>query len=284
MKYELFFFKEKSRELDIHALMDFFQSKKYFSVNTSLDEVTILYNNTEISLSASFHLTKMSKVPDIHRLNPKYLDLDIYFSVDPMMPLYKFTVITDLVDNLCSRFNLFVYNVLFNDVSPYNKKLIETSYERIRSLYKEKYPIEYSSLNYINKDKLESSYRYILESNSISKYYNDEYNFLPLFFVKSNLSNKILQAVNLTLDQPVVIPAYTDILYIKHGEYNLVFKYKDVLEHIEKYLHDLPGFIPNTKVIDKKSLKHVKKTLTKIKIPEFNESVKLTEMETLIDF
>ena len=105
MKYELFFFKEGNRYLNIEELFNFFNYCPFISVDTSKDEVEAKYYNPSIELEASFHLTKVSKVPDIHRLDPKFLDLDIYLSIDPMMPLYKVGVILDLVSDLCQKFD-----------------------------------------------------------------------------------------------------------------------------------------------------------------------------------
>ena len=129
MKYELFFFKEGNRYLNIEELFNFFNYCPFISVDTSKDEVEARYSNPNIDLEASFHLTKVSKVPDIHRLDARYLDLDIYLSIDPMMPLYKVNVIMDLVSDLCQKFDFYTYNILFENVAPFRKDLIMKSYE-----------------------------------------------------------------------------------------------------------------------------------------------------------
>ena len=99
MKYELFFFKEGNRYLNLDELFSFFNYCPYITVDTTKDEVEARYSNKAIGLEASFHITRVSKVPDIHRLDPKYLDLDIYLSIDPMMPMYNVGVIVDLVSD-----------------------------------------------------------------------------------------------------------------------------------------------------------------------------------------
>ena len=116
MKYELFFFKEGNRYLNLDELFSFFNYCPFITVDTTKDEVEARYVNKAIDLEASFHITRVSKVPDIHRLDPKYLDLDIYLSIDPMMPMYKVGIIIDLVSDLCQKFDFFVYNILFENV------------------------------------------------------------------------------------------------------------------------------------------------------------------------
>ena len=85
MKYELFFFKENNRYLDLDELFSFFNYCPYITVVPNGDEVEAKYYNPAIDLKASFFLTKVSKVPDIYRLDPKYLDLDIYLSIDDIL-------------------------------------------------------------------------------------------------------------------------------------------------------------------------------------------------------
>jgi hypothetical protein len=69
MKYELFFFKEGNRYLDLDELFSFFNYCPFISVDASRDEVEARYINRAIDLEASFHITRVSKVPDIHRFN-----------------------------------------------------------------------------------------------------------------------------------------------------------------------------------------------------------------------
>ena len=86
-------------------------------------------------------------------------DLDIYLSIDPMMPMYKVGIILDLVSDLCQKFDFFIYNILFENVSEYKRDLILKSYEAIREIYKNKFPMEYTSLNYVPKDKVNDVFK-----------------------------------------------------------------------------------------------------------------------------
>lgn len=284
MKYELFFFKTDNRELDIEDLFEYFEQKDYFKIVIEEDCAYIKYHNPFIQLDYSFIITKVSKVPDIYRLNPKYLDLDFYFSIDAIMPIFKIRLVCNIIEDLCSNFNLFIYNFLFNDVSVFSSNLIVKSYIRNRDIYKLKFPVEYSCLTYVNSTKLDGYFRYLLEADEIRAYFNNQYSFLPTNFVKNLISNKTYLVASMDLTKAVIIPPNTDLLYLKYDDCNHVYQFADIQNLIDKFLTDLPGFVSGTKVLEAKHLKKVKKIIVKSKLREVKEELSLIEMENLIDF
>lgn len=285
MKYELFFFKEGNRYLNIEELFNFFNYCPFISVEANGDEVEAKYYNPSIELEASFHLTKVSKVPDIHRLDPKFLDLDIYLSLDPMMPIYKVGVMLDLVSDLCQKFDFFVYNVLFENVTSYRKDLILKSYELLRDAYKNKFPMEYTSLNYIPKDKANDIFEYLFERKDLETYCHAENLYFPIpYFIKGSSSGQIYSAVELLDDKFFVFPPKTDLIFYKNGDKINIIYYDELSEVIDRYCHDLPGFIHNTKVLDKTGMKRIRKIINKTKFTEINDSFTNVELESIIDF
>lgn len=284
MKYELFFFKEGNRYLNIEELFNFFDYCPFITVNSNGDEVEVKYSNPSIELDASFHLTKVSKVPDIHRLDPKFLDLDIYLSIDPMMPTYKVGVILDLVSDLCQKFDFFTYNILFENVTSFRKELIMKSYEMFREAYKIKYPMEYTCLNYIPKDKSNDIFEYLFERKDLEIYCKSENLYFPVpYFIKNQVGD-IYSAVELLDDKLFVFPPKTDIVFYKSGENIHVIYFDELMSVIEKYCYDLPGFIRNTKVLDKTGMKRIKKIIHKTKFTEINDNFSNVELESIIDF
>ena len=285
MKYELFFFKEGNRYLNLDELFSFFNYCPYITVNTNNDEVEARYSNKSIDLEASFHITRVSKVPDIHRLDPKYLDLDIYLSIDPMMPLYKVGIIVDLVNDLCQKFDFFVYNILFENVAAFRKDLIMRSYEKIREIYKVKFPMEYTSLNYVPKDKVNDIFKYLYERKDLETYCHEENLFFPIpRFIKSHNTGQIYSAVDLVDDKLFVFPPKCDLVFYHKDGHVMVVYFDELMSVIDKYCHDLPGFIHNTKVLDKAGLKRLKKIMLKTKFSPISETFSNVELETIIDF
>ena len=53
---------------------------------------------------------------------------------------------------------------------------------------------------------------------------------------------------------------------------------------LEKYCHDLPGFIHNTKVFDNAGLKRIKKIMLKTNFTAITEAFTNIELESIIDF
>jgi hypothetical protein len=53
---------------------------------------------------------------------------------------------------------------------------------------------------------------------------------------------------------------------------------------IEKYCHDLPGFIHNTKVLTKAGVRKLKKIMNKTNFTPVTEAFSNVELETIIDF
>ena len=285
MKYELFFFKEGNRYLNLDELFSFFNYCPYITVDTSKDEVEARYCNKAIDLEASFHITRVSKVPDIHRLDPKFLDLDIYLSIDPMMPMYKVGIIIDLVSDLCQKFDFFVYNILFENVSQFRRDLIMRSYEKIREIYKLKFPMEYTSLNYLPKDKVNDIFKYLYERKDLETYCHEENLFFPIpRFVKSLGTGQVYSAVDLLDDKLFVFPPKCDLVFYKHDAHVKIVYFDELMSVLEKYCHDLPGFIHNTKVLDKAGLKRIKKIMNKTNFTPVTEQFINVELETIIDF
>ena len=285
MKYELFFFKEGNRYLNLDELFSFFNYCPYITIDTTKDEVEARYVNKAIDLEASFHITRVSKVPDIHRLDPKYLDLDIYLSIDPMMPMYKVGIIMDLVSDLCQKFDFFVYNILFENVAPFRKELILKSYEKIREIYKLKFPMEYTSLNYVPKDKANDIFKYLYERKDLETYCHEENLYFPIpRFVKSVGTGQVYSGVDLLDDKLFVFPPKCDLVFYKHDGHIKTVYFDELMSVLEKYCHDLPGFIHNTKVLDKSGLKRIKKIMNKTNFTAINEAFTNIELETIIDF
>ena len=284
MKYELFFFKEGNRYLDLDELFSFFNYCPYITVDASGDEVEAKYVNHEIELEASFFLTKVSKVPDIYRLDPKFLDLDIYLSIDPMMPLYKVGIIMDLVSDLCQKFNFYVYNICFENVSSYRKDLVMKSYEMVRDAYRDKFPMEYTSMNYVPVEKCNDVFKYLYERKDLENYYRIEHLYFPIpYFVKSKNDGRVYMAVDLVYDEFFVFPPKCDLVFCKVGEYVKVISFDDLMAVIDKYCRDLPGFIHNTRILDKSGVKKIKKIINKTKFNEIGDTFVKLDLESIID-
>lgn len=284
MKYELFFFKENTRAFDVEALIEFLLEDENMEMVKEEDKVSIVYKNKLISLDFNLIFTRMSRVPDLSRINAKYLDLDFYVEIDAILPMFKLDMIIGYVEKICTRFNFLIYNVLFEEPTTFRRDIINQSYDIVRRNYKEKFPMEYSALNYIMKNKLEGYYKYIVDAKSINTYYNNQYAFLNLYFAKNLTFNQVNLVVELSLESATIIPPFVDIIAIEVNGMKQYYDYRGFLDKTSKYIVDLPGFIGNTKKIDAKSIKKVKKIVNKMKLTPILDKMEKINEESLIDF
>lgn len=285
MKYELFFFKENNRIIDLDELFRFFNFCPYIKTKMESDEVLFNYYHEDLKLQATFHISKVSKVPDIYRLNPRFLDLDIYLTLDPTLPQFKVSLIMELVKDLCLKFNFFVYNVLFEDVSSFRKDLILKSYELFRNAYREKYPMEFYDLNYLSREKLNDILKYIYERKDLMQYYEHDGLYFPKpTFIKGDTSGKLYSQVEFVEDSLFVFPPQTDLICYRIGDVYKVIYCDEFLSVLEKYLTDLAGFGRNTKVLDKNGVKKVRKIISKTKFTEICDTFKNISIDTIVDY
>ncbi len=284
MKFEIFFFKQNTREYDVDELINFVLTDRNMSLINEDDKVILKYSNDLISLDYNLCFTRASRVPDIARLNPMYLDLDFYVEYDLVLPIFKLNMISNLIESLCSRYGFSIYNYLFDDVSPFSRELIAKSYTKVREVYKEKFLSEYKALNYVLKDKLEGYYKYILEAKTMRESLNNEYLFSDTYFVKNALTDKANLVAELNLDAACVIPPFVDLIVLEKNGEKQKYSYLKFLELTEKYLLDFPGFIGNAKMINNKNLKKIKKIVAKMKLQPVLDSTITIKDESLIDF
>ena len=187
--------------------------------------------------------------------------------------------------DLCQKFDFFIYNILFDNVSEFRRELILKSYEKIREVYRTKFPMEYTSLNYVPKDKVNDVFKYLYERKDLETYCHEENLYFPIpHFIKSQNTGHIYCAVDLVDDKLFVFPPRTELVFYRHDNQVKIVYFDELMSVLEKYCHDLPGFIHNTKVLDKAGLKRIKKIMLKTKFSPINETFSNVELETIIDF
>ncbi len=284
MKYELFFFKENTRKYDVQELVEFLLEDECMSIAEHEDKLSLNYSNNLVKLDYNLHFTKASRVPDIARLNPKYLDLDFYVEFDVLLPMFKVDLIINLVEKICNRFGFSIYHVWFEDVTNFRRNIIQASYDKVRMSYKEQFSHEYQPLNYVHKDKLNGYYKYTLDAKATNEYYNNQYLFLNVYFAKNQNNNQVKLITELNLECSTIIPPYVDILVIDlHGKKEY-YDYNQVFELISKFTKEFPGFVGNTKMIEEKNIKKISKILNKMKVSPITDRIEKISEESLVDF
>ena len=103
-------------------------------------------------------------------------------------------------------------------------------------------------------------------------------------FIKSLNTGHIYCAVDLVDDKLFVFPPRCEIVFYQHDNHIKAVYFDELMSVLEKFCHDLPGFIHNTKVLDKAGMKRLKKIMLKTKFSPINETFSNVELETIIDF
>ena len=86
MKFRYYFFKEGTRVYDKAELLTYLEAQPYMRLLQEGAIKVAKYHNTVINMDADFIFNTKSIVSNIQRLDPKYLDLNIYFEFDLLSP------------------------------------------------------------------------------------------------------------------------------------------------------------------------------------------------------
>ncbi|MBU1140900.1 MAG: hypothetical protein KKG64_00090, partial [Firmicutes bacterium] len=124
-QFNIHFFKEKSRKIDLELLIAFFEEIEGIKVEMDEKSVRFNYLHPRLPFEARFLITPKSQVPDIYRLSPKFLDLNFHLEMPILTPDYVAKHLFDLVKKVSERFDFHIYNEMFEDVLPFKMDVLQ---------------------------------------------------------------------------------------------------------------------------------------------------------------
>ncbi|VEU80823.1 hypothetical protein [Haploplasma axanthum] len=276
-KFQVHFFREKTRDLDVEALLAFFEVIEGMEIEMDERSVRINYKHPRLGYKACFLIMPKSQVKDIYRLNPRYLDLNFQLELPLTVPDYFADHVFHIVKRLVEKFDYFVYQDYFEDVLPFRLDLVMKIFNMVKERYLELHP-KFLQENYlISKDKLNSVLRYMDDNFSLQKYYQEASTYVPFYLFLANADNRLRIGFEWKYDTLTVIPPYVDFIFLNRGNDVSIIKYQEFYEQASKFLDDVPGFLKDSKVVSKKNLKKVNKILKK------NKFTKVIEVLTKVD-
>ncbi|MCD4826205.1 MAG: hypothetical protein K8Q99_00325 [Acholeplasmataceae bacterium] len=282
-EFHIHFFKEKSRKIDLEVLISFFEDIKGFIVEMDNDSVRFLYTHPRLGQKARFVITPKSQVPDIYRLSPKFLDLNFHLEMDLLSPNYIANILFDLVKQICDRFNFHIYNEMFEDVLPYKAEVVQKVYHMLKQAYIDKNPVILSNYFILKNEKLNAIYRYLDEMYELQKYYQEMETYVPSYHFLKTESKKLVLGIEFKEHTLSVFPPEIDYVFYRSKDDIKVYQASQVLETIDAYVQDVPGFIKGTKVIPKKNLKKVHKLMKKTKFDLVSHTFEKEVLKHLLD-
>lgn len=284
MNFKIYFFKDRANAIDFEKVIELLLNYKECSMETDDNQVKIKYNDEQLSNTACFFFKKKSIVPNIHKLNAKYANINFHLEIPPLLPDFKVNSFLSKVTVLARTFSLFMYSELFENVLAYKPETILIAYGVYKEAYKVKFPEEMQGLKEVEKEKLKLYLTYEAEYEKLIKYYSGENIAIPrVQYMVDEIKNTLFTAIEWKEEERTIFPPFVDyVVYINNAGQKM-FCAKEVISAVDKCICDLPGFMQGTKVTNKKTIKKCKKLMKKYRFSLIVKKYKLVKQTDLID-
>ncbi|HRX45618.1 MAG TPA: hypothetical protein P5091_06210 [Acholeplasmataceae bacterium] len=281
--FNMHFFKEKSRKIDLEQLIAFFESIEGIRVEMDEKSVRFYYAHPRLQHESLFIITPKSQVPDIYRLSPKFLDLNFHLEMPILTPDYIAKHLFELVKKICDRFDFHVYNEMFEDVLPFKMDVVLKVFDMVKNAYISKNPLLLSDYHLLPKEKLSSILRYLDDLHELQKYYQELETYVPKYHFLVTEKKDLVVGIEWKEHTLTVFPPHLDYCFYRVSNEIKVISYEELYPIIEKYLIDVPGFIKGTKVIPKKASGKVFRLMKKTKFMKISHTFQKETVKKLLD-
>lgn len=282
--YKLYLFKEKNlkiKKLDIYEF--FLQYQEVTAARIENDSIMKLtYFDPSIDCKFNIYICEKLMVPDIYKLDPKYLSLSSYIEIPITTPDFSAGIIFDIVKNLTCRLTIALYNEMFENVITFRENVVKTAFAKYKALYKKDAQHKYNAFYQMDKIKLEECLKYQRQQYELQIFYKEENIKVPKYlFLQSNYRPYVACEWNVN-DQMVFPPRLDMIYYITEEEYALYYA-RDFFEVVKGYLSNVQGCI-GASMITTKYIKKVKKAIKKAKLVPVDLQLDPIRLNEIIDF
>jgi hypothetical protein len=278
--FKIHFFKEKSRVIDIDELMTYFEKKQY---TQEMNDKYLRFHYEHPALHTKFYftLTPKTTVPDIYRLNPKFLDVNFELSLPILMSSFMLEVALKEISSFSKYFKLSLYHPLFEDVSPYDEGMLLEVYEMFQKAYLNKHPEYAKPYTFISKETLYAMSSYTNDMQSLKQYFNDVDIFVPKYQV-IQCDEELTIGFMWNIDVITVIPPLANVCFYRLHDDIVMIDLKHLEPIIEIYFAKVPGTISGTRVLIKKYKKKVNQFMKKLPFKNVCTSAKKIPFEYLM--
>lgn len=284
--FRLHFFKEKSRQIDIDLLLNYFRELEGFHTEMDEKSVRFSYEHQTLYVGYQYSITPRSTVPDIFRLSPNYLDVNIHVDIPILTSDFMYQQFLKAIDTFTRTFKLFIYHPLFEDVMPFRYELLTEVYHMMKAKYIEKHHEEMKEYVFIDQKMLYKMLKYEDDIINLKTYYKDILTFVPKYQLLFN-GKTLIQAIEIQDGMLTVIPPEINTIFIRMKDQTLkAFDYASIAKKVENLLNKVPGTIEGTNVLLKKHVPKFYKILKKATIKDIDStfysirSSKLLEKES----
>lgn len=281
-KYNLHFFKEKHQDILVDNLVRYFRSRANYQILTIDNELVFKYTHPLFKYHAEFRLTPKSIVPNLYKLNSRFLNINMHFNISLLMPSYIANILFLEVKDFIKHFKLYTYNNLFEDVLSFKIELLNKTYEMLKTSFVENNPLILEDYYLVPKTKLQSILKYEDEVEALKKHYEGQDIEIPSYvFLKKG--DEVKNTIWLYDQSATIFPPYTDLIIYKYLDSTKVILYDEVKEILNKQLESVPGFLLGSKVLLEKQAKKAHKKIKKAKLSDVDIKIEEINLHNLID-
>jgi hypothetical protein len=191
--------------------------------------------------------------------------------------------IFEIVKKLVTLFDFYVYNEMFENVLAFKLEVTMKAFEMLKEAYIKKNPIILSDYYRLGKNKSNAVFRYLDDQIELLNYYKELDTHVPNLYVLLTNKKEYKLAIDWKENSLTVFPPYIDYLFYRKNDEVVIIEYKEFFAKTEKFLSDVPGFIKETKVINKKQGKKINKIMRKAKFTKISIQYEKQNIKRLLD-
>ncbi len=284
MAINIHFFRNSSLpKLDFSKVLEFFDAYPNFKTYYTEDEVQIDYRDDDFKFSYRYLITKKSRVNQIYKLNPMFLNVNFYLELPVLVPSFLVKEILTITQKVCKLFELEIYNDSFEDVQPFNLADVVVLFEDSRQQTIEEYGMQ-DKLSF-PKDKLDEVCRYQRSVQSLREYYHDEIDVKIVEPILDRVTNEYGISILWDFSKPMVFPPHLSYVYVKEEDgMPFLVRSNDFMSILNKYLIEIVNFLPDMYILKAKQAKQARKTLNKLKrVAIIDQNFKAIRLSNLLD-
>lgn len=242
------------------------------------------YFNPTLDFACDFIIATKSSVPNIERLNPRYVEVNLKVEFNVLLPTYDVDVILNMCEDICKMFNFYVYNEVFEDVSPFGRSLMLKAFDIVKLAYKNKYPQDVANFYRLDKETLGKVYDYLQQSSIISDLLKVENVIVPkITFYAVDGKRKIYTAIEIDAAEPFVFPLFVDMVRIVNSEHDMFISSEELYAQTHKLFHPIESSISNLYYTMPREIKKINKILNKANFSPLILELKKVDFSKVLD-
>ncbi len=285
MLFRYYFFKEGTRNYEVADLLSYFSTNPYIDVVTKNENEKIArYYNPTLGFKAEFIISNKSIVPGIERLNPRFIDVNLRVELSVLLPTYDVSLIINICEDITKMFDFYVYNEIYEDVSPFKRNMMIKAFQIVKQAYKKKYPEEISNYYKLEEESLNQVYDYLQQVSLLKDSLKEEEIKVPtISYYAVEGKRKVYTAIEVSRFEPFVFPAFVDMIHVTDPKMDMFISAEEFQMKTKKFFHQIESSVSNLFYVSYKEMKKINKVLTKVNFSPLILELKPVDFKKVLD-